>query len=224
LKRLAFILGIGAVIIVVVPVVAHASVHAPRARVEDFFSPADISRSEHYRGPAYLIAFASLALDLAVLAVLGLGVGSRRLAAWSGRVTRGRWWGQSLLLAVTVSLVPALLLLPLSIAGWRHERRFGLATNSLLAFLSDEAKAVAFSIVAAAIVALIFIAIARRLPRSWPVAVAIAGSGLTFLTIFILPLIYEPAFSSFRPVDPATRARVIDIAAREGVKVDRVLI
>src|SRR5205823_1245144 len=79
-------------------------------------------------------------------------------------------------------------------------------------------------LVAAAVVATIYVAFARALPRAWPVAIAFAGCALTFLAIFILPVIYEPAFSSFRPVDPATRARVIAIAAREGVKVDKVLI
>ncbi|MGZ4128477.1 MAG: M48 family metalloprotease [Actinomycetota bacterium] len=228
MKRVASILIVAAAIVVVVPFAAHAAVHAavhtPRARIEDFFTPAEISRSLRFRGLAYLIGFSALALDLGMLALLGLGVGSRRLTAWSARITRSRWWLQTLVLAAVVTIVPAAVELPLAVAGWRHERAFGLATNSLPAFLVDDAKAIGFSIVAAAIVAFLFVAVARRFRRTWPVVIAAGGSVLVFVVIFVLPLIYEPAFSVFKPVDPATRARVIAIAAREGVKVDTVLI
>ena len=224
MRRTTFILLVAAALFAVAPVAAFAAVHAPRARVEEFFSARDIARSAHYRGLAYVIAFISLGLNLIVLAAIGLGRGSRALASWSERVTRGRWWLRTLVLAVAVSVLPAAVILPAAIAAWDHQRSFGLATNQLSSFLTDYAKATGFSVVAAAIVAFVYVTLARKLPRTWPYAVAFAGCALTFLTIFILPIIYEPAFSTFRPVDPATRARVVAIAAREGVKVDRVLI
>jgi STE24 endopeptidase len=223
-KRIILILLVAAAMIAAAPVTAFAAVHAPRARVEDFFSAQDIARSAHYRGLAYVLAFISLGLNLVALGLIGLGRGSRALASWSERVTRGRWWLQTLVLAAVVSVLPAIIILPAAVAAWDHQRSFGLATNQLSSFLSDYAKTVGFSLVAAAIVAFVYVALARKLPRVWPYAVAVAGCALTFLTIFILPIIYEPAFSSFRPVDAATRARVIAIAAKEGLKVDKVLI
>ena len=224
MKRITLILLIVAALVALVPATAFAALHAPRARVEDFFSAQDIARSQHYRGLAYVFAFLSLGLNIVVLGVMGLGRGSRALASWSARVSRGRRWLQTLVLAAVVSVLPALVIVPVAIAAWNHQRSFGLATNSLVSFLSDYAKATGFSLLAAAIVALVYIGLARKLPRAWPFAVAAAGCALTFLAIIILPVIYEPAFSTFRPVDPATRARVIAIAAREGVKVDKVLI
>jgi STE24 endopeptidase len=223
-KRITLTFLIVVALVAAAPVAAFAAVHAPRARVEDFFSAQDIARSAHYRGLAYVIAFISLGLNLVVLGVIGLGRGSRALASWSERVTRGRWWLQTVLLAAVVSVLPAIITLPAAIAAWNHERSFGLATNQLSGFLSDYTKAAGFSFLAAAIVAFLYVVLARKLPRAWPYAVALAGCALTFMTIFILPIIYEPAFSTFRPVDPAMRARVIAIAAREGVKVDKVLI
>jgi STE24 endopeptidase len=127
-------------------------------------------------------------------------------------------------LAIVVTVAPAIVVLPAGIASWQHDKTYGLATNTVSGYLSDTAKAIGFSIVGSVIVALVYLFFARRLPRAWPFAVAGAGVVLTFGAIFILPIIYEPAFSTFRPVDPATRARVIAIAASEGVKVDKVLI
>jgi len=204
--------------------VASAAVHAPRARVEDYFSAADIARSHGYRGLAYVLGFVSLAVNLIVLGVLGLGRGARALGAWSMRAARGRRWIQGIILAAIVTVVPTIVVLPAGIVAWYHQRAYGLVTNQLSGYLTDTLKATGFSILAAAIVALVYLGLAKKLPRGWPFAVAIAGIVLTFATIFILPVIYEPAFSSFRPVDPATRARVIAIAAKEGVKVDKVLI
>ena len=224
MKRVVLVSLAVFVAIAAVPVAAAAAVHAPRARVQDYFSVADIARSQDYRGLAYFFGFVSLALNLIVLGLLGLGRGSRALGEWSARVGRGRRWVQAVIMAALVTIVPTVVVLPAAIAAWYHQRAFGLVTNRLSGFLSDTAKATGFSIVAAAIVALVYIVLAKRLPRAWPFAVAAAGCALTFAAIFILPIIYEPAFSSFRPVDPATRARVIAIAAKEGVKVDKVLI
>ena len=224
MKRFAFITIAAAVLLIGMPVAVSAAVHAPRARVEDYFSAADIARSHGYRGLAYVLGFISLALNLIVLGVLGLGPGGRALGAWSKNTARGRRWIQGIILAAVVTVVPTLVVLPAGIASWYHERAYGLVTNQLSGYLSDTLKATGFAILAAAIVALVYIGLAKKLPRAWPFALATAGVVLTFATIFILPIIYEPAFSSFRPVDPATRARVIAIAAKEGVKVDKVLV
>ena len=224
MKRAVLFSIVVVAVIAAAPAAAFAAVHAPRARVQDYFSAADIARSQDYRGLAYFFGFVSLALSLVVLGLLGLGRGSRGLGAWSARVARDRRWVQAVILAALITVVPTLVVLPAGIAAWYHQRAFGLVTNQLSGFLSDTTKATGFSIAAAAVVALVYIVLAKKLPRAWPFAVAAAGCALTFAAIFILPIIYEPAFSSFRPVDPATRARVIAIAAKEGVKVDKVLI
>ena len=224
MKRVVLVTIAAAVCLVGTPVMAAAAVHAPRARVEDYFTGADVARSHGYRGLAYVLGFLSLGLNLIVLGVLGLGRGARALGAWSKRVGRGRRWVQGIILAAIVTVVPTIVILPAGIASWYHERAYALVTNQISGYLSDTLKATGFSILAAAIVALVYLGLVKKLRRSWPFAVAVAGVVLTFATIFILPVIYEPAFSSFRPVDPATRARVIAIAAKEGVKVDKVLI
>ena len=221
MKRFALVSIAVVAVVVATPAVAIA---APRAHVTDYFTAADIARSHEYRGLSYVLGFISLAVNLIVLGVLGLGRGSRALGRWSNTVARGRRWVQGIILAALVTLIPTFVVLPAGIAAWYHDRAYGLATNQLTGYLTDTLKATGFSILAAAIVALVYLVLARKLPRAWPFAVAMAGIVLTFATIFILPIIYEPAFSSFRPVDPATRARVIAIAAKEGVKVDKVLI
>lgn len=192
-------------------------------RAEDHFSDEHIARAERYRDTRYLVGFGALGLSIAVAALLGLGFGSRVLGAWSASIT-GRWWLQVPLLAAVVVTVPTLVKLPLSVAAHRHDRAFGLATNSTGAHLLDVAKAVGFELVIGIVAAIAFVGVARWLPRGWPIAAAAGGIALTFILVYLFPLVYEPAFNRFDPVEPAVRARVLALAERTGVVVDEVLV
>lgn len=121
-------------------------------------------------------------------------------------------------------LAPALTKLPLAIArGYYHERRFGLSTQSLGGFLTGYATANLLKVVVTAGAALGFFAVARKLPKGWPVPAAGFLIGLTVLLVVVYPRVYEPLFNKFKPVDHATRDRIVVLAGTAGVKVDRVL-
>ena len=193
--------------------------------VGDYFSADEISRARRYTAPRYLLGFASLGVGLAAGALLGLGGPARTLGAWASRVTGERWPLTAMLLGAIITLVPLILTLPFAIArGLYHERRFGLSTQSLGSFLSDMAKGAGVQVVITAIVALAFFFIVRRLPSAWPPVAAAVMVALTVLMVVVYPLVYEPLFNKFTPVDPATRDRIVALARNAGVRVDRVLV
>lgn len=195
-----------------------------RARVEDHFTREDIARANRYRGPRYAYAFGSMGVSLLALGLLALGPVGRRIGEWSARATEGRWVLASLLMAFVITIVPTILTLGFDVARWRQDRTFGLATNTIGQHLSDLAKANGFSFVIAAIAMLVFVTLARKLPHGWPLAVAAAGAALTVLLVYLLPVVYEPVFNRFEPVEAAVRARVLAIAQRAGVPVRDVLV
>jgi STE24 endopeptidase len=195
-----------------------------RARITDYFTPADLERSRRYRGPAYALGFGSLAAGLAVAAALGLGPGARRLGALSASVTGGRWALQALLLAAVLALAAAVVELPFAAARLLHDRRFGLATQSLPGHLADAGKAAAVGVAMAGAAAVAFVGLARALPRAWPAVAAAAAAAVAVLVVFVFPVVWEPLFNRFVPVDGATRARVLALAWRAGVHVDDVLV
>lgn len=195
-----------------------------RATVSDFFTPAEIARAAAYSGPRYALALASLGVGLAVLAVMGLGGGSRALARWSERATRGRWALRAAVLATIVTVVPALATLPFDVASHNHARAFGLATDGTASFLRDLGVASAYAAVTSIVAALLFVWVARRFPRAWPAIVGAGGGALTVGLVFVLPIVYEPAFNTFRPVDAATRGRVLVLADRAGIRISDVLV
>jgi len=225
MRRRLWLLAALAALLIGGSLASASGIDAARARAEptDYFSEGYIQRAERYRSTRYVLGFSALGLSIGAAALLGLGLGSRALGAWSAGVT-GRWWLQAPLLAAVVILIPVLVKLPLSMAAYRHDRAFGLATNSLAGHLSDVAKASGFELVIGGVTALAFIGVARWLPRGWP-AVAIAGGiVLTFVLVYLFPIVYEPAFNTFRPVSDPVRERVLRLADRAGVEVREVLV
>ena len=195
----------------------------PRAEIADYFSARDIRESRAYNGLANGLGYGALVVELIALLVLLLRYG-RALGGWAMRVTGARWKRATLLMTAVTVCVPAIATLPFSIASHRHARAFGLATDTTWEHVVDVAKALGFAIVAVGIVALVFVGIARRAPRRWPVIVAAAAAVLTFTFVFLFPVVYEPAFNRFEPVDARTRARVLAVAEREGIAIADVVV
>lgn len=201
-----------------------ATAGPPRARLNDYFTPTDVERSRRYRGPAYLLSFGGLAAALVAGAAIGLGPGVRRLGRLASQLTGDRWPLEALLLAAVVTVVVFLAGLPFSWGRYLHDRRWSLSTQSATGFLADAAKGTGFQLAVAVVTALAFVAIVHALPRAWPAAAAAFGIGLTVLLVYVLPVIYEPLFNRFTPVEPDVRARVLRIAERAGVTVEDVLV
>jgi STE24 endopeptidase len=197
---------------------------APRARLSDYFSASDIERSRSYRGTAYLLSFGGIAAALLAGAGIGLGPGLRRLGRWAGQLTGDRWPLEALFLAAAVTIVVFLIGLPFAYGRHLHDRHWGLSTQTLGGFFADATKGVGFEVGLAVVTALGFIAIVRALPRGWPAAAAGFAVGLTVLLVYVLPVIYEPLFNRFTPVEPDVRSRVVAIAERAGVEVGDVLV
>ena len=196
----------------------------PRARLEDYFTRDEVERSRRYSGPRYALSFAAIAAGLLAGAALGLGPGLRRLGSWSASASGGRWWLQALILMGVVTVAISLVQLPFGIARFYHDRSYQLVTQPLTGYLADAAKGLGFQLVIGAITAIGFLTIVRALPRSWPAAAAGFAVVLTVGMVYLFPVVYEPLFNRFTPVEGEVRDRVLVIAQRTGVRVDDVLV
>jgi STE24 endopeptidase len=206
------------------PAAIAATQPAPRAKISDYFTPLDLDRAKRYRGPLYALAFAGMAASIAAGAAMGLGRGSRWIGRSAESFAGGRWWLEAVLLAAVVTMVTTLVSLSFDYGRHLHDRHWGLSTQSAGPYVTDVAKGAAFQVVLTAIVALAFFGLIRAFPRYWPAIAAAFGVGLTVLLVYVLPVIYEPLFNKFTPVEPEVRARVLAIAERAGVKVGDVLV
>ena len=166
--------------------------------------------------------FAGVALGLAIYAFLwlsGFGVWLRRLAERAST----HLFIQSLVFAPVFWVTASVLSFPLDYYGdYAVERRFGLSTESLEAWLGDWGKSLGLSVVAAVVAVWIFYSIVRRSPRRWWLYFWLATLPLAAFLMLIQPYVIEPLFHKFTPLaqtHPTLTARVETMLLRAGVAI-----
>jgi STE24 endopeptidase len=195
----------------------------PRLRTYAEFSPDERARAHAYHRPLYL----ALLLDVA------LGAGLLAALAWT---SLGDWLFSPLesispvaaaaAYAALVTAFVSILDSPLAFwRGWRRERRWGFSTQTAGAWLADRAKGLAVSVVLAAAAWSAAVALARALPGWWALPAGFALALAVLLLSFVAPVVLEPIFNRFRPLEDETLAdRLRLLSERAGVPVREVLV
>jgi STE24 endopeptidase len=182
------------------------------------FSKEEIERASRYHRPRYTLLFVRTALAVCVVLALHFAVG-RDLdgAGWAGAAAL---W--ALLVVVALDLVS----LPIDLwHGYARERAWGFSTQTLGGWIGDHVKGLGISVVLAVGAWIAVVALGRAWP-SWWVVPAAAGAALVVLfLLFVAPVVLEPIFNSFRPLDDASLAqRLTALAQRVGAPVRTVLV
>lgn len=191
---------------------------------EDYFATSEIARADAYAALRVPISLGATALASIVVIVFAVGPGARAFGAWASRVTGGRWWASAGLLSASVSIAPTIAILPLLVVRHAQDRDFGLATNSTQSMLTDIARNAAISGLLTLVAGVGFVAMGRRLKRSWPLVTATAAAGMLLAMVWLYPVVYEPMFNKFESVGEPTRGRIMTLADDIGVPVSDVLV
>ncbi|HEX6702662.1 MAG TPA: M48 family metalloprotease [Gaiellaceae bacterium] len=185
------------------------------------FTDAEVERARRYHRPLYVALLADAVLGFALLAALAF------LGEWAYRpFERWPWAVRTVAYAAVVVLLLAVLRLPLSFwRGYVYERRWGFSTQTLRGWLVDRAKALAVSVALTPAALLGLVAVARWLPRTWPL-VAAPGAALLVLALGVLaPVLLEPLFNRFaRLAGRELAAELRALAERAAVPVREVLV
>ena len=109
--------------------------------------------------------------------------------------------------------------------GWWREREWGFSTQGVGGWLGDRAKGLAVSVVLGAGAWAAAVALARALPGWWAVPAGAALALAVLLLSFVAPVVLEPLFNRFRPLDDeALAASLRVLSERAGVPVREVLV
>jgi STE24 endopeptidase len=188
-----------------------------------FFSEQEIEQANDYQGARYAAFAIGTILGLAILAALAFTPAGDLLL----RPVRSWPWPLAVAAAVVVtSVAVAVLRLPVSFwRGYLHEREWGFSTQSVAGWFGDWGKAVGISVLLSALVVTGLIALIRLLPRAWPAVAAVAGAGVVILLSYLAPVVFEPLFNRFEPLeDRELAADLMRLADRAGVPVREVLV
>jgi STE24 endopeptidase len=182
------------------------------------------------RGRAFTSAlrpgtYGGMALGVAVALLLGLTPLGAGLVRLGGRPFGDHWLAQALLGGLLVGLAGEIVGLPF--AAWRQTvlRRYGLSTQDWGGWAVDLLKGYAVGAVLGAIVLAGFFTLTHFAPRWWWAWGAAGAAALTVLLTFVFPVLVEPVFNKFTPLESGElRTNLVGLAARDGVPVKDVLV
>lgn len=189
----------------------------------DCFTAEQVERARRYHRPLYSLLLVDLVLDSTLLALLAFGPPGD----WIGRWLNGLpFWAEALAWPALVVGLGWVVGLPLSY--WRghvHEKRWGFSTQSVEGWFLDRLKGLAVAEVLTTGVLFGFLAAAHLFLGAWPAVVVPGAAAIVLFLSFLAPIVLEPIFNRFRPLDDT--AMVEDLRAmaeRAGVPVRDVLV
>ncbi|HET7857235.1 MAG TPA: M48 family metallopeptidase [Gaiellaceae bacterium] len=187
------------------------------------FDSGQVERARRYHRPVYLVRVVGIALGLLVLGLLAFGGPGDRLF---DLVDGLPWWGEALAFSALVALVGALVATPIAFwRGYLHERRWGFSTQTVGAWAWDRVKGVVIGLVLTAVPMLGLVASPHLFPSWWPLVAAVGGAAVVFVVSFLAPVLLEPVFNRFAPLEDEELADDLRaLADRAGVPVREVLV
>jgi Zn-dependent protease with chaperone function len=160
-----------------------------------------------------------LLLPLALL-FTGLSARIRDLARRVGR----NWFFTLAIYGAILTVLLWVVSLPLAYYGeFVRQHAYGLSTQSAGKWLGDSVKALAVAIVGFALVMWVPYLLLRKSPRRWWLWTAVAAIPLLAITFWVTPLVVDPLFNRFGPMqDKRLEARILAEAERAGIEGSRV--
>lgn len=190
----------------------------------DDFTDQQIARHAAYRGPGYLFFGLITILDVLILLTFARGPFGRIVDRLDG--LPGGWIVKVASATVVLILVMWIATLPVNfVRGYEMEHAWGLSTQGVGGWISDQLRATAVGSVAAIVAALAFFGVVRWQPRTWWLIGWVTFTLLSALLAFLWPILIAPLFNKFTPLqDPFLRERAFALAREADVDIDEVLV
>jgi STE24 endopeptidase len=233
-RRLLFLLG--ATLFLAVAPVSRAAQSVPNPPAPQ--APASIVPAPANTSPAYTLLPEKLAAAIALSRIRNIldiagslwGIvflwlllaarGWSRLEAWAQRRTASRWQ-QGALFFFAFFILTWLAALPLDAIGHHFERSYQISVEGWAAWLADESKALAITLVLGTPLLLLFHWIVRKWPRRYWFGAWLVTLPILVLGFFVEPLA-EPLFFHYEPLSknhPALVQELEKIVARTGTDI-----
>ncbi|MGK4580513.1 M48 family metallopeptidase [Kitasatospora sp. HPMI-4] len=191
----------------------------------DDFTPEQVARGRALRRAQLPWALGGRIAGLLCTLALGLTPAGAALVTAAGTVLGGSRTAKVLAGAAVLVLIGQALQLPFG-AGVRVVRsRYGLVTQGWGGWAVDQLRGLGLTLVLGLPVVYGLYALTGRSPHGWWLPAAGFAALLTVALSFLHPLLIEPVFNRFTPMpDGPLRGALLDLAARDGIRVKEVLV
>ncbi len=185
-------------------------------------TPERRARAIAYSRAQYVLYFVGVALSLAVYFFLWRARVAVLFRGWARRASP-RLFIQCLVFVPLFLILVSLMQFPLDYySGFALEHRFDLSTQGFASWLGDWSKNLAITAVLATLVIWILYGVIRRSPRRWWFYFWLATLPLALALILVQPLVIDPLFYKFRPLEkthPALTARIEQMLDHAGLEI-----
>ena len=157
-------------------------------------------------------------LQLWLLLKLGIVARMRDFAAG---MAKNRWM-QGLVFLIEFVLVTTILTLPLDMISHHISVAYGLSVQGWGSWFGDMAKGLGLLILFGWLALMIFFWIVRKSPKRWWVWGWMGAMVVTVLAIFVTPVIFDPMFNKFEPLQKTNPELVValeKVVARGGIEI-----
>ena len=186
-------------------------------------TPEQYKKAVEYSKAQYRLHFVGVAYSLALFVlILGFGLAPRlrnRAEALSRRpIVR------AMIFVPVFMLTLELLGLPLSLYGHHLAREYGISIQGWPSWFLDWAKALAINLIISSFLLYALYGLIRRSPRRWWLYAGLGTLPLIIFFIFLKPLVIDPLFNRFEPLEktrPQLVTEIEKIVARAGQDIPR---
>jgi len=193
-------------------------------KVSEYRLPPDkLAKAEALYKTSTVLYLAGLVFGIVVLWVLlkrRVGPALRNLAE---RASRNRFL-QTLIFVPLLTLLIAFISLPFDIYGHHISRAYGLSVQGWLSWAGDWLKAEAVSLVVLIPAVFVLFWIIRKSPQRWWLYFWLLTLPFAVLLIFVAPVILDPMFNSFEPLEktqPQLVSEIEKVTQRGGLNIPR---
>jgi STE24 endopeptidase len=194
----------------------------PQRTVKAYSLPPDLyDKAVRFSRAQYILYFVDFVWGIIVLLlVLSWRLGPK-FRDWAEAAAKNRFL-QAVIFSPVLLLTVAILELPTGIYGHWLSRRYGLSIQDWGSWTWDWAKGEIVSFIVGIFLVWILYAVIRRSPRRWWLYFWIVTLPLMLLAVFASPLIIDPLFNKFEPLetkDPALVTALEQVVHRAGMEI-----
>lgn len=168
--------------------------------VKAYTLPPDLyEKAVKYSRANYILYFVGFVWSVIVLLLVLDWKLAPKYRDWAERATRVRFL-QAVIFTPILLLTIAVLTLPVDIYGHWLSRSYGISVQSWSSWAGDWAKGQIVGFILGIILVWILYAAIRQSPRRWWFYFWLAALPILFFVIFLSPLVIDPLFNKFEPL------------------------
>ena len=202
---------------------AASAAFAPSTILEYHLPPDKLAKARALYIQTTTLTFVGAGYDFLVLIALLSFAVVARFRTVAEAATRRRWL-QGLIVLPLFFVATTVLDLPLDIYRQHVRRAYGLSVQTWGSWTGDWLKSLSLTVILGTILLLLLYAVIRRSPRRWWVYGWLLCVPVVVLVLFIAPVLIEPLFFTFSPLDqqnPALVTQIERVTRRGGLDIPR---